>query len=111
MTAKEYMKQIKKIDTMIDNKKAELSQASKILPIKCIEDDITELFTSKQNIIKLIERLPEAEYDVLHRTYVQNKTLQEIADDRGISYSLVTTLHGRALKLLENILRSEKIID
>lgn len=104
MTAKDYVRQIKKIDTTIANKLVELKQTKIALSTKMIEEDIHKLFIEKQQIIKTIEELPEPEYDVLHKVYVQNETLQEVAAQRNISYSLATTLHGRALKILDEIL-------
>ena len=74
---------------------------------KCIDisrevnELIDEYISKKKEIIKVIEQLPEAEYDVLHKIYVQYKTLYEVADERHIAYSWATTLHGRALKTLE----------
>lgn len=103
MNGKEYLLQIKKINTQIRNKSFELKELKECgLNIGPILETISRLDIEKQNIIKTIERLPEAEYDVLHKIYVQHLTLQEVADDRDISYSLAATIHGRALKRLES---------
>lgn len=105
MTAKEYLKQIKKINTQIKNKTYELNELSESkLPCGATINEISKLDIEKREIIRTIERLPEAEYDVLHKVYVQDKTLYEVAADRGISYSLTATIHGRALKRLEDIM-------
>lgn len=136
MTGKEYVEQIRKLDTLINNKLTESQQwfdlAMNITPKadgervqssgnqqkmasaieKCIDIEretnalIDTYISKKKEIIKTIEQLPEAEYDVLHKIYVQYKTLYEVADERDIAYSWATSLHGRALKSLENILKS-----
>jgi DNA-directed RNA polymerase specialized sigma subunit len=107
MTGKEYLKQLKKIDTQLKNKAFELKQLKELgLSLGQTLEDTTKLEVERAKIIKTIERLPEAEYDVLHKVYVQGETLQEVAADRNISYSLVATIHGRGLKRLENIINA-----
>lgn len=107
MTAKEYVKQIKKIDTQIKNKSIEAKNLFEINTSLSsgVFEEIEHLYRERSEIIKKIEQLPEAEYDVLHKIYVQYETLQEVAADRNISYSLVATIHGRALKRLENFIK------
>lgn len=136
MTAKEYLEQIKKLDTLINNKLAESKQwldlalnitsktdgervqssgdkqtmANAIEKCVDIEREVSalvdEYISKKKEIIKTIEQLPEAEYDVLHKIYVQYKTLYEVADERDIAYSWATSIHGRALKSLDEILKN-----
>lgn len=109
MNAKEFLKKIRKIDTQIKNKKIELKTARVLgVSVNKIEGDVDMLFAERQEIISIIEGLPEAEYDVLHKVYVQCKTLQEVAFERNISYSLTTTIHGRALKHVEGLLNEKK---
>lgn len=105
MDAQKYLLQIKKIDTLIRNKKVEIKQAVKMgIDYAYIENGIKQLQQDRQSIIDNIQRLDEAEYDVLHRRYVQGETFYEIADARDISYSNVTTIHGRALQHLSRIM-------
>ena len=105
MTAKEYLKQIKMIDTMLKNKAFEEKQLRELgISAEQVETERRELQSKRESIIRTIEKLPEAEYDVLHKIYVQYETLYEVAADRGISYSLATTIHGRALKRLDDII-------
>lgn len=138
MTAKEYLEQIKKIDTIINNKLIERKQwldialnitpsidservqssgnpqrmADAINSLIEVEHQINayidELAYKKQEVLKTIEQLPEAEYDVLHKIYVQYKTLYEAADERHITYSWVTSIHGKALKMLDDILNAKE---
>ena len=104
MTAKEvkeYLRQIKKIDTQLKNKNIELKQAREVdADVSEICETKKRLEQKKNEIISSIESLPEAEYDVLHRVYVQGETLYEVASDKKISYSLAASIHGRALKML-----------
>lgn len=75
-----------------------------------VNAEIDRLIDVKQEVISTIEQLPSIdEYDVLHKKYVQQKTLQDIADDLKASYSNITTIHGRALKHLQIILDERKI--
>lgn len=105
MSGKEYLRQIKKIDAKIKNKSFEQKQLEEIgADTGVIRFEIGELRKRKGEIIKNIEQMSEADYDVLHMIYVQGKTLQEVASERNISYSLATTIHGRALKRLEKLI-------
>jgi DNA-directed RNA polymerase specialized sigma subunit len=109
MSGKEYCSQIKKINTQIKNKNFELKELRESgLPLGPTLEAISKLDFEKRKIIRTIEKLPEAEYDVLHKVYVQHLTLQEVAAERDISYSLAATIHGRALKRLENIINESK---
>ena len=74
--------------------------------IKCVETErqIYEYIRKKSRIIEDIERLPSEEYDLLHKKYIQFFTLDEIAADSGKSYSWATSVHGIALKHLQEIL-------
>jgi DNA-directed RNA polymerase specialized sigma subunit len=74
-----------------------------------MEDEINvaidRLIDMKQEVISTIEQLPSVdEYDVLHKRYVQQNTLQDVANILGMSYSNITTIHGRALVHLQKIL-------
>lgn len=134
MKAKEYLLQIRKIDILVENKIAELEHWQAIATgtttfsdgdrvqstgnkykmedaiIKCIEinneinSEIDRLVDTRKEVISTIERLKPSEYDVLHKIYVQNKDFQEIATAKKMSYSWVTTKHGRALASLQKIL-------
>lgn len=78
---------------------------------KCIDIEaeinslIDELINIKKEVIATIEKLDSpTEYDVLHKRYIQYLSLQDIADHYGREYTNITTIHGRALKNLQNIL-------
>lgn len=137
MTAQEYLKQIKKLDTLINNKIAERQQwldiALSITPNMSgdrvqssgsqqkmadainhyvdigreIDRAVDELHDKKQSIISVLEELPELEYDVLHKHYVQYMPLAEIAELRGRSESRMKVVHTNALRLLETLIKDE----
>lgn len=75
-----------------------------------IDSSIAQLRKERQEIISLIEQLPTAYYNVLHKLYVQRLSFKEIAFKCKKSESWATTVHGRALKALQKILdeREEK---
>ena len=68
---------------------------------------VLDLIKRRDAIIKNIEKLNITEYDVLHKMYVQNKDLNQVASECGKSYSWAASIHGRALKSLQKILEKE----
>lgn len=138
MRAKDYLQQVRKLDSMIQNKLSEREQWRSVAygitspsmgervqsssnPHKMqnaiiagldVEDEINqriiELQRRKQEIIATIEQLPEAEYDLLHKVYIQGMTLDEVAYTRQRSKSWLATIHGIALKRLQEILDGEQ---
>lgn len=68
---------------------------------------ILDLIKRRDAIVKNIEKLNITEYDVLHKIYIQNMDLNEVAKECDKSYSWVTSTHGRALKNLQKILKKE----
>lgn len=130
MRAEEYLQQIKKLEVMIKNKTAEKKRWVSIAescgnytdservqttgnPHKVsdaiatyidLETEINRLKAERNEIIKTIESLPTLEYDVLHKIYVQDWSLTEIADIYDKSYSWATKVKSRALSLVQAIL-------
>lgn len=134
MNAKDFLRQIRKLDKMIENKLIEVRQlkelACNISPnlsgerVKStpnpqriadaigkyidleneINQNIDELVDAKRDVLGVIEQLNATEYDILHKIYVQNLTLYDVADAYDKTYSWVTTIHGRALKNVQRIL-------
>lgn len=74
-----------------------------------IDTDIGKMMQIKSEVIRTIEQLPTLEYDVLHKIYIQYRGFKEISGDYNKAYSWVTTIHGRALKHLQEILDGRKI--
>lgn len=138
MRAKDFLQSALKIDKMIENKMYEKAQWMAIATsttAKCsgervqassskqkmadavekymeieeeIDNYIDALVGKKSEIIRIIEQLPAVEYDVLHKIYIQGKTLYDFAEENNKTYSSVTTLHGSALKKVQDILDKEK---
>ena len=138
MKAKEYLLQIRKVDRLIENKVAEIDQwktiatgttaysegdrvqssgskekmadaVARYLDMENeINADIDRLIDIKQEVISTIEQLQTDEYDILHKIYVQFKSFQEVAAEKGKSYSWVTSKHGRGLANLQRILEVRK---
>ena len=136
--AKDYLLQIKKLDSLINNKLAEVdhwkdvafgtgtysegdrvqssgnkqkmaSAVEKYIDIQAeIIADIDKLIDLKQQVIKTIEMLPVAEYDLLHKVYVQGLTLDDVAERNDRSRSWADTVHGRALVSLQRLLNDRK---
>ena len=134
MNAKDFLRQPEKLDRMIENKLIEKQQwktiamgtsshsdgervqssgsqqkmADAIARYVDIENEIDNcidtLVDTKKEVISVIERLNTTEYDILHKVYIQYKTLYEVADMYDKTYSWVTTVHGRALKNVQKIL-------
>lgn len=133
-----FLKQLKKLDKMIENKIIEREQWKAIATgttaqyggervqtsgsqqrmadavgnsidieaevIQCIDN----LINTKRDVINIIEQLNATEYDLLHKVYVQYITIEELAEMYGKSYSWATTVHGRALKNVQDILNKRK---
>lgn len=138
--AKDYMRKMEKINKMIRNKMMEVEQwkdiatscsthadgekvqtSKKADPMadavceytdleKEIKKDIDKLVKTRMEIVHTIERLNAEEYDILHRVYVQGKTLKEVAAEEKKEYSFAATLHGKALKHLQDILEKNSNI-
>lgn len=137
LAAKNYLKRVEKIDFMIQNKISELKQWKTIaLSVtgradgqrvqssgsnqkmanaveKCIDIEneinllIDKLYNEKQEVIGTIEKLNATEYDLLYKVYIQHRSLQEVSDEFGKTYTWVTTVHGRALKNVQKIIEKK----
>lgn len=138
MTAKEFLQQIRKMDKLIENKLAEVQQWKDIAtntspnmtgervqssgnPHKMsdaigryidlereINQDIAKLVDAKKDVISVIEQLNATEYDVIHKIYVQYLTFDEVAYACKHSRSWATTIHGMALKHIQELLDKRK---
>ena len=138
MKADAYLKQIQKLDKLIENKMAEVQKWKEIannttvnmsgervqssgshdtvanavctyLDLEAeLEKDIADLVTKRQEIIGVIEQLNPTYYDILHKIYVQGYTLQEVASLYDRRYEWATTTKGRALKQVQIILNKRE---
>lgn len=138
MKAKEYLLQIRKLDSLINNKIAEVehwktvafgtgnwsegervqssgnkqkmaSAVDKYVDLQAeIDADIDAFIDKKKEVIKTIEALPVDEYDLLHKMYVQGWTLDEVAYHNDKSRRWADSVHGRALANLQRVLDERK---
>ena len=138
MTALTMLIELKKVETLIKNKRIECLQwrdlahsvtanlggekvQSTSNPQKmanaihrCIEleeetkREIERLVVKKQEVIRLIEQLPEPEYDVIHRIYVQYESQKDVMYARKKSRSWVDQKHDKAIEMLDDILKKEQ---
>lgn len=69
-----------------------------------LKEEIAQCWEKRAEVIEYIDKLGNIEYDLLHKVYVQGKTLYEVAYMNDRTYSWATTVHGRALKNLQAIL-------
>ena len=134
MKASTFLEQVETIDTLIRNKLIERQQwedlahsitaqmggervqssgsQSKMADavIRCISEEeeidrqIARLAEKKRDVVSVIEQLKVVQYDVLHMKYIQKMSYYDIADAKGHDYNWATTVHGRALKNVQNIL-------
>ena len=136
---KAYLQQVEKNDKLIENKIAEKKQwyelatgtSAQLSPEKVqssgnqqrLEDavikivdiereinaQIDKLVDIKREVIATIEQLNPAEYDVLHKRYIQFMTIAEIAYALNKSETSVSTTHGRALVSVQKILNAKNV--
>ena len=131
MKAETYLKQIEKLDALIENKQAEIQRwrevanntsvnmskekvqssgshdtiANAICTYLDLErEEIDAYLAKRKEIIATIEQLATIEYNVIFKKYVQYLTFKEIAALYGNSYSWATTTHERALKQIQKII-------
>ena len=83
--------------------------------IKCIDIEaeidrlVDNLIDTKKDVIQTIEELySPTEYNVLHKRYIQYKTLQEIADDYGKDYDWAKLTCKRGCDHVQVILNRKK---
>lgn len=137
--AKDYLRQLEKLDTIIQNKLIEKEQCREIAMnvtshlggervqssgsqqkmsdavdrLVDLENEIDRcverLLALKMEATEIIEQLNTAEYDVLHKLYIQGMTFDEVALIKQKSKSWVTTVHGRALKNMGALLEERNI--
>ena len=68
---------------------------------------VDDYIDEKGKRIKLIEQLDDRlQYKVLHKRYVELKSLTEIADEENYSYVWISQVYSEAMKKVQNILNS-----
>lgn len=78
-----------------------------VIKIIAVEEEINKVvdqyISIKTQILKLLELLPDKEYGVLHRYYIQFKTYEEIAKDMGYCTTQIWRIKKDGLKILKNL--------
>ncbi len=132
----DWLEQVKMLDELVDAKIAERQQwmelgtkmtpemsgmphapgvsdkvgnaASRLGDLITELDEITDMFIDhKQQVINTLEKLPAEEYGVLHRHYIQYKTLGKVASEMNYSYMQVWRIKEQGLKRLRTMLGGE----
>ena len=134
MTAERYLEQIKKLDAIISNKlkdykrwvgiaeglggfsageRVQTSRNLHQIPEAIgryidIEGEIEGYRKQRADIIATLERLPQTEYDLLYKLYVEGSRPKEIAYEYDRSYDWVVKGRRKALEMLQHILDEQK---
>lgn len=69
-----------------------------------IEKEIIALLEQKAEFIRLIEKLEETEYEIMHKLYIEGYTLKEIRREKGKSYSWASSNFRKAKSNLKILL-------
>lgn len=73
-------------------------------------DDLIDRYVDyKQEVVKTLEKLPDKEYGVLHRYYIRNMTLEQIAEDMGYCERQISRIKKDALQYMEDVLECQPI--
>jgi RNA polymerase sigma-70 factor (ECF subfamily) len=72
---------------------------------KTVESDPTDLERSAM-LHQLVDRLPEAQYQVIHLRFVEQKSIRDIAEALGRSEGAVKQLQFRAVETLRSLLEA-----
>lgn len=73
----------------------------------CSEDDTEQNIINTETLERLadaLERMNERERDIIVLHYYSGRTLKDIAEAMGISYSYIKLLHSNALKTLRKFI-------
>ena len=69
-------------------------------------DEVDELVALRTEIVKTLELLPHAEYNVLYKIYISRYTVQQVADKNNYTRQAIYDIRDRGLKKLQKILDS-----
>lgn len=89
------------------SKKVENAVISKVLidgELEVVDNAIGLYLDFKKEVTEALEKLPAKYYAVLHRYYIRNMTLEEIAEDIGYSTRQVQRIKNEGLVLLEKFM-------
>ena len=134
MDARQYLSQLKRLRSMIENKRAEIEQwkavAYGITPqasgervqssgrgdrmetAVCnyatieaeLEKDIARYGKIMLEVISVIEQLEDPYYSIIHKHYIENKKFYQVAEEVLYSYQYTTEMHRTALGMVQRII-------
>lgn len=134
MDARQYLSQLKKLGSMIENKRAEIKQwkavAYGITPqasgervqssgrgdrmenAVCnyatleaeLEAQIARYEDMMREVIGVVEQLEDPFYSIIHKHYIQRKKFNQISVEVGYTYQYTTELHRIALEMVQAII-------
>ena len=141
MTAKEYLKQIRKANIMINYKQRQLDElrelctsitspinsdkvqtsgasdkigdtVSKIIDLQnIINSDIDRLVDLKQEIMAVIDKLDATYLQLIYLRYFEFRTWEQIACEMNYSCPWIWKLHGEALQKVSEILQQDSKVN
>lgn len=134
MDARQYLSQLRKLGSVIKNKRAEIEQwkavAYGITPqadgervqssgrgdrmenAVCnyatieaeLEKQIARYGEIMLDVIGVIEQLEDPFYSIIHKHYIENKKFDQVAEEICYSYQYTTEMHRTALGMVQRII-------
>lgn len=134
MDARQYLSQLRKLGTMIKNKRAEIEQwkavaygitpqadgervqatgkpdrmATAVCNYATIEAELEKQIARYGEImlevIGVIEQLEEPYYSIIHKHYIEDKKFDQVAEEVRYSYQYTTEMHRTALGMVQRII-------
>lgn len=65
---------------------------------------IDQYIDKKQEIVTVLEKLPDKEYGALHRHYIRYMTWEQVAEDMGYSTMQIWRIKTKGLEILQKLL-------
>lgn len=134
MDAKQYLSQLKRLGSMIENKRAEIEQwkavaygitpqtngervqsmgkpdrmATAVCNYATIEAELEKQIARygevMLEVIGVIEQLEDPFYSIIHKHYIENKKFEQISEEVSYSYQYTTEMHRTALGMVQRII-------